>query len=54
MHDILKVGKYELHSRLIVGSGKYKDIQTTKEATLAGGSGVIPVAISRVNNTNPN
>lgn len=54
MSDILKIGKYELNSRLIVGSGKYKDFQTTKEATLASGSELITVAIRRVNITNPN
>jgi len=54
MNDILKIGKYELNSRLIVGSGKYKDFQTTKEATLASGSELITVAIRRVNITNPN
>ena len=54
MNDILKIGKYELNSRLIVGSGKYKDFQTTKDATLASGSELITVAIRRVNITNPN
>ena len=28
MSDILKIGKYELGSRLIVGSGKYDSFQT--------------------------
>lgn len=54
MNDILKVGKYEFNSRLIVGSGKYKDFQTTKDATIASGSELITVAIRRVNITNPN
>ena len=54
MSDILKIGKYEFNSRLIVGSGKYKDLQTTKDATLASGSELITVAIRRVNITNPN
>ncbi|MDR1460029.1 MAG: thiazole synthase [Campylobacteraceae bacterium] len=54
MKDILKVGKYEFNSRLIVGSGKYKDFQTTKEATLASGSNLITVAVRRVNITNKN
>ena len=54
MSDILKVGKYELNSRLIVGSGKYKDFQTTKDATLASGSELITVAVRRVNITNKN
>jgi thiazole synthase len=53
MSDILKIGKYEFNSRLIVGSGKYKDFQTTREATLASGSELITVAIRRVNITNP-
>jgi len=53
MSDILKIGKYEFNSRLIVGSGKYKDFQTTKDATLASGSELITVAVRRVNITNP-
>jgi thiazole synthase len=52
--DSLKVGKYEFGSRLIVGSGKYPDFQTTKDATLASGSNMITVAVRRVNITNPN
>lgn len=53
MQNILKIGKYELGSRLIVGSGKYKDFQTTKEATLASGSELITVAVRRLNITDP-
>ena len=37
------------HSRLIVGSGKYKDFETTKQATLASGAEMITVAVRRVN-----
>ena len=54
MSEILKVGKYEFNSRLIVGSGKYDSFKTTREATLASGSELITVAIRRVNITNPN
>lgn len=54
MSDILKVGNIEFSSRLIVGSGKYKDFQTTKDATIASGSKLITVAVRRVNITNPN
>lgn len=54
MKDMLKVGKYEFQSRLIVGSGKYKDFQTTKEATIASGSSLITVAVRRVNITDKN
>lgn len=54
MEDSLKIGKYEFASRLIVGSGKYPDFQTTRDATLASGSNMITVAVRRVNITNPN
>ncbi len=54
MKDNLKIGKYEFASRLIVGSGKYPDFQTTRDATLISGSNLITVAVRRVNITNPN
>jgi len=54
MSDILEVGKYKFKSRLIVGSGKYSDFQTTRDATLASGSELITVAVRRVNITDPN
>jgi thiazole synthase len=53
MSDTLTIGKYEFNSRLIVGSGKYPDFQTTRDATLASGSEMITVAVRRVNITNP-
>jgi thiazole synthase len=37
------------NSRLLVGSGKYKDLEETKLATEASGSEIITVAIRRVN-----
>jgi len=54
MADILKIGKYEFTSRLIVGSGKYPDFQTTRDATLASGAEMITVAVRRVNILDPN
>jgi len=36
-------------SRLLVGSGKYKDLEQTREATIASGADIITVAIRRVN-----
>ncbi|MCK9258101.1 MAG: thiazole synthase [Sulfurospirillaceae bacterium] len=51
--DSLFIGDIELKSRLIVGSGKYPDFQTTKDATLASESELITVAVRRVNITNP-
>ncbi len=53
MSEILKIGKYELGSRLIVGSGKYDSFQTTRDATLASGSELITVAVRRLNITDP-
>ena len=49
MTDTLQIGKHTFTSRLIVGSGKYKDFATTKEATLASGAEIITVAVRRVN-----
>ncbi|MDR0407938.1 MAG: thiazole synthase [Campylobacteraceae bacterium] len=54
LEDRLKIGKYSFESRLIVGSGKYKDFQTTKEATIASGSNLITVAVRRINITSKN
>lgn len=45
----LVIGNKTLQSRLIVGSGKYKDFKTTREATLASGADVITIAVRRVN-----
>ena len=53
MNETLKIGKYEFKSRLIVGSGKYPDFQTTRDATLASEAEMITVAVRRVNITNP-
>lgn len=36
-------------SRLLVGSGKYRDLQETRTATIAAGAEIITVAIRRVN-----
>lgn len=52
--DKLVVGGITFNSRLIVGSGKYKDFVATKEATLASGSDMITVAVRRVNITDNN
>jgi len=37
------------HSRLLVGSGKYKDLDETRQATAASGAEIITVAIRRTN-----
>ncbi len=51
---MLTIGKYNFNSRLIVGSGKYPDFQTTYDATIASGAEMITVAVKRVNITDPN
>ncbi len=51
--DMLKIGSYTFRSRLIVGSGKYKDFPTTKAATEAAEAEMITVAVRRVNITDP-
>jgi len=47
--DVFKVGSHTFQSRLIVGSGKYKDFTTTKAATEASEAEMITVAVRRVN-----
>lgn len=52
--DVLKIAHKTFKSRLIVGSGKYKDFATTKEATLISSAEMITVAVRRVNITDKN
>ncbi len=49
MQDVLKIGKYELTSRLIVGTGKYPSLEVMQAAHAASGSGMVTVAIRRIN-----
>ena len=46
--DLVIAGK-SYSSRLLVGSGKYKDLTETKEATEASGANIITMAIRRTN-----
>ena len=52
MKDIFKVGKYKFKSRLIVGTGKYKNLSETAKAINASGADMVTVAVRRVNITN--
>ena len=52
MKDIFKVGKYKFKSRLIVGTGKYKNFSETAKAIDASGADMVTVAVRRVNITN--
>ncbi len=48
-NDILKVGSRAFSSRLLVGTGKYRDFDQTREAVDASGAQIITVAIRRTN-----
>ena len=47
--DNFKIGKVILKSRLIVGTGKYKNFKETAEAVKASGADMVTVAVRRVN-----
>ena len=47
--DKLVIGSREFSSRLLVGTGKYKDFQETQDAIVASGAHVVTVAIRRTN-----
>ncbi len=44
-----KIGKYEFHSRLIIGSGKYESFEQNLECAEVSGAEMITVALRRVN-----
>ena len=47
--DIFKVGGQILKSRLIVGTGKYKNFKETAKAIIASGADMVTVAVRRIN-----
>tara|TARA_A100001015_G_scaffold2921_1_gene3934 strand:+ start:3771 stop:4541 length:771 start_codon:yes stop_codon:yes gene_type:complete len=47
--DIFRVANIKLKSRLIVGTGKYKNFQETAKAVEASGADMVTVAVRRVN-----
>ena len=47
--DILKIDSQKLKSRLIVGTGKYKNFEQTAQAVKASGADMVTVAVRRVN-----
>jgi thiazole synthase len=49
MNDTLRIGVREFRSRLLIGTGKYKDLAQTKEAVEASGAEIVTVAIRRTN-----
>jgi len=48
-NDFLTIAGKQYRSRLLVGSGKYRDLNETREATLAAEAEIVTVAIRRVN-----
>ena len=54
MNDVFKLGDKTFRSRLIVGTGKYKDFHETRRAIEASGTEIVTVAVRRVNITDPN
>lgn len=53
MEDVFKLADKTYRSRLIVGTGKYKDFKETREAIEASGAEIVTVAVRRVNITDP-
>ncbi|WP_448100162.1 thiazole synthase [Luteibacter jiangsuensis] len=47
--DLLTVAGRTFHSRLLTGTGKYKDFDETRRATDAAGAQIVTLAIRRVN-----
>ena len=55
MTDTIQVGSYALKSRLLVGTGKYRDFDETGRAIEASGADVVTMAVRRTNlGQNPN
>ncbi len=51
--DTWQVAGKTFHSRLIVGTGKYKDYETNARAVEASGAEIVTVAVRRVNVSDP-
>jgi len=45
--DALKIGKFDVRNRLIVGTGKYADYEVMRQALDASGAQVVTVAVRR-------
>ncbi len=54
MADLWNVAGRQLSSRLIIGTGKYKDFEQTAAAVEASGAEIVTVAVRRVNLSDPN
>ena len=54
MEDFFEIAGNKYRSRLIVGTGKYKDFAETKRAIEVSGAQIVTVAVRRVNITDAN
>ena len=52
--DTWELAGQTYNSRLIVGTGKYKDFEETAKAVEASGAEIVTVAVRRVNVSDPN
>ena len=50
-NDVLRIAGKEFHSRLIVGTGKYRSFPEMARAHEASGAEIVTVAVRRVNLT---
>jgi thiazole synthase len=48
-HDPLTIAGIEYQSRLLVGTGKYRDLEETRAAVAASGAQIVTVAVRRTN-----
>ncbi len=53
MEDLFELAGKKYRSRLIIGTGKYKDFAETRRAIDASGAEIVTVAVRRVNITHP-
>jgi thiazole synthase len=51
--DMWEVAGRRFRSRLIIGTGRYKDLEETGRAVEASGAGIVTVAVRRVNLADP-
>ena len=49
MKDVFTIANKNFNSRLIVGTGKYKNFEETANAVKASGADIVTVAVRRVN-----
>ena len=49
MKDVFTIANKNFKSRLIVGTGKYKDFKETADAVKASDADIVTVAVRRVN-----